>query len=36
MYGRAFADLDGHIFEPMWMDVTEMLSASGRPQPALA
>jgi predicted lactoylglutathione lyase len=21
MYGRAFADLDGHIFEPIWMDV---------------
>ena len=20
MYGRAFEDLDGHIFEPMWMD----------------
>jgi uncharacterized protein len=21
MYGRSFEDLDGHIFEPMWMDV---------------
>ena len=21
MYSRAFADPDGHIFEPMWMDV---------------
>jgi predicted lactoylglutathione lyase len=20
MYGRAFADPDGHVFEPMWMD----------------
>jgi predicted lactoylglutathione lyase len=20
MYGRVFADLDGHTFEPMWMD----------------
>ena len=20
MYGRAFEDLDGHIFEPVWMD----------------
>jgi hypothetical protein len=20
MYGRAFEDLDGHVFEPMWMD----------------
>ena len=21
MYGRAFEDLDGHTFEPMWMDI---------------
>ena len=21
MYGRSFEDLDGHIWEPMWMDV---------------
>lgn len=27
MYGRAFEDLDGHIFEPMWMDVNAMLSS---------
>ena len=20
MYGRSFEDLDGHIWEPMWMD----------------
>jgi hypothetical protein len=20
MYNRMFADLDGHVFEPMWMD----------------
>ena len=20
MYGRSFEDLDGHVFEPMWMD----------------
>jgi uncharacterized protein len=24
MYGRAFEDLDGHTFEPMWMDVSAM------------
>jgi predicted lactoylglutathione lyase len=23
MYGRSFEDLDGHIWEPMWMDVEE-------------
>jgi predicted lactoylglutathione lyase len=27
MYGRAFEDLDGHVFEPMWMDVEAALSA---------
>jgi len=21
MYGRSFQDLDGHVFEPVWMDV---------------
>ena len=21
MYGRTFEDLDGHVFEPMWMDL---------------
>jgi predicted lactoylglutathione lyase len=21
MYGRSFEDLDGHIWEPMWMDM---------------
>jgi hypothetical protein len=21
MYGRSFEDLDGHIWEPMWMDL---------------
>jgi uncharacterized protein len=20
MYNRSFADLDGHVWEPMWMD----------------
>ena len=24
MYGRAFEDLDGHTFEPMWMDLSAM------------
>ena len=24
MYGRSFEDPDGHIFEPFWMDMTQM------------
>ena len=24
MYGRSFEDPDGHVFEPMWMDVSGM------------
>lgn len=32
MYGRAFEDLDGHVFEPMWMDVDAALSAMSAPQ----
>lgn len=24
MYGRSFEDPDGHVFEPMWMDVSQM------------
>lgn len=24
MYGRSFEDVDGHVFEPMWMDVSQM------------
>ena len=28
MYGRSFADPDGHIWEPMWMDVAAL---GGRP-----
>jgi uncharacterized protein len=27
MYGRSFEDLDGHVFEPMWMDVEAAMSA---------
>jgi predicted lactoylglutathione lyase len=33
MYGRSFEDLDGHVFEPMWMDVDAALAAMGS-QPA--
>ncbi|MEN3349674.1 MAG: uncharacterized protein V7632_3309 [Bradyrhizobium sp.] len=32
MYGRSFEDLDGHIWEVMWMDV----EAATRAQPAAA
>lgn len=24
MYGRSFEDVDGHVFEPMWMDISQM------------
>jgi predicted lactoylglutathione lyase len=27
MYGRAFEDLDGHVFEPMYMDMDAALAA---------
>jgi predicted lactoylglutathione lyase len=26
MYGRSFEDLDGHIFEPMWMDMAAAMA----------
>ncbi len=26
MYGRSFEDPDGHVFEPMWMDVAAALA----------
>ncbi len=29
MYGRSFEDLDGHIYEPMWMDVDAAMAAMG-------
>ena len=29
MYGRSFEDLDGHVFEPMWMDVDAAMKAWG-------
>ena len=33
MYGRSFEDLDGHIWEPMWMDVAAATAAMAQPQP---
>ena len=29
MYGRSFQDLDGHVLEPMWMDIESALAAKG-------
>ena len=35
MYGRSFEDPDGHIWEPMWMDLAAAEAAmSGEPQSA--
>ena len=36
MYGRSFEDLDGHIWEPMWMDVAgfEAAAAASQTEPA--
>ena len=35
MYGRSFEDLDGHIWEPMWMDVEAATAAmAGQPESA--
>jgi predicted lactoylglutathione lyase len=36
MYGRSFEDLDGHVFEVMWMDVEAALKASPQPEAARA
>ncbi len=33
MYSRAFADPDGHIFEPMWMDAAAAPAAMTEPAP---
>ena len=33
MYGRSFEDPDGHIWEPMWMDVAAATAAMAQPQP---
>jgi predicted lactoylglutathione lyase len=35
MYGRSFEDLDGHIWEPMWMDMAGF-EAARAPQPESA
>jgi predicted lactoylglutathione lyase len=31
MYGRSFEDPDGHIWEPMWMDVEAFEAATAQP-----
>ena len=36
MYGRSFEDLDGHIWEPMWMDMAAATAAMSQPQPETA
>ena len=36
MYGRAFEDPDGHIWEPFWMDVEAAAQAMAQPQPVKA
>jgi predicted lactoylglutathione lyase len=33
MYGRSFEDLDGHIWEPMWMDMAGFAAATAQSQP---
>jgi len=34
MYGRSFEDPDGHVFEPMWMDLEAAMAAMGGCQQA--
>lgn len=34
MYGRSFSDPDGHVFEPMWMDVEAAMKAWGQSETA--
>jgi predicted lactoylglutathione lyase len=36
MYGRSFEDLDGHIWEPMYMDLEAATAAMAQPEPAQA
>jgi uncharacterized protein len=36
MYSRAFEDLDGHAFGPMWMDVEAAVAAMSRCEPEAA
>jgi len=33
MYSRSFEDPDGHIWEPMWMDLEAATAAMAAPQP---
>jgi predicted lactoylglutathione lyase len=35
MYGRSFEDLDGHIWEVMWMDVAQFEAMSAQGESAL-
>jgi len=36
MYGRSFEDPDGHIWEPMWMDMEAATAAMAQPEPVSA
>ena len=36
MYSRAFEDPDGHVFEPMWMDVEAAFAGMDSAQPSAA
>lgn len=36
MYSRSFEDPDGHIWEPLWMDVEAAQAAMTQPQPVQA
>ena len=36
MYSRSFEDPDGHIWEPMWMDLAAATEAMGNSQPVAA
>ncbi len=36
MYSRSFEDPDGHIWEPMWMDLDAFLAAQPQAEPATA
>jgi predicted lactoylglutathione lyase len=36
MYGRSFEDLDGHIWEPFYMDLEAATAATAQPEPAQA
>ena len=36
MYGRSFEDPDGHIWEPMYMDLEAFAAATAEAEPAIA